>query len=395
MSDVFFWVTHLYGIGHLRRAVALTQALRRRGRSVTLVSGGRPVPEALPEGFEILQLPPIYSPDESFKNLLTAEGKVPSDDWRAKRRDLLLQIYRQAQPKLVITEQFPFGRKQLRFELLPLLEAAKKQERPPHIMASVRDLLVQKPAEKTEWMAEIAKQYFDIVMVHGEADFIPFSQSFAQSDQIADKLVYCGYLATPPRERLEETQADPHQGQGSGQGSGEVIVSAGGGAFGYHLLETAITARPLSRFRHHPWRVLAGANRHPGELGALKRLAGPDVLVEAHHPDLPGLLRNCALSISQAGYNTVAEIRAAGAPAVLVPFSGGGESEQLERARLLQASGQITLVEEKSLSPETLAQAIDALRERSGPTSNEDKMDHATTGLDRACALVEEWIALD
>ena len=44
--------------------------------------------------------------------------------------------------------------------------------------------------------------------------------------------------------------------------------------------------------------------------------------------DFTTLLRNCAVSVSQAGYNTTLEILDAGARAVLVPFAGGAETEQ-------------------------------------------------------------------
>ena len=42
MSSVFFYVQHLLGIGHLRRAAIIARALRRRGIDVDFVSGGAP-----------------------------------------------------------------------------------------------------------------------------------------------------------------------------------------------------------------------------------------------------------------------------------------------------------------------------------------------------------------
>jgi predicted glycosyltransferase len=45
---------------------------------------------------------------------------------------------------------------------------------------------------------------------------------------------------------------------------------------------------------------------------------------------------------------------------VVVPFDRGGESEQMMRAKLLQARSVFELVEEQALAPDTLASAIDA-----------------------------------
>ena len=47
------------------------------------------------------------------------------DAFKERRRDLLLQAFRDCSPDIVIIEAFPFGRRQMRFELLPLLEAIK------------------------------------------------------------------------------------------------------------------------------------------------------------------------------------------------------------------------------------------------------------------------------
>ena len=71
----FFYVQHLLGIGHLKRAATIAQALRATGFEVTLASGGAPV-----EGVPVLQLPPAAS-DASFRNLLDEYGK-PVDEAR-------------------------------------------------------------------------------------------------------------------------------------------------------------------------------------------------------------------------------------------------------------------------------------------------------------------------
>jgi predicted glycosyltransferase len=80
------------------------------------------------------------------------------------------------------------------------------------------------------------------------------------------------------------------------------------------------------------------------------------------------------LSISQAGYNTVLEVLAAGIPAVVVPFAAGAETEQSLRAGLLAERGALTLVEEATLTPASLAAAIATALAR-GRTSD------AITGL--------------
>ena len=82
----FFYVQHLLGIGHLKRAATISQALRAAGFEVTLASGGAPV-----EGIPVLQLPPAAS-DPSFLNLLDEAGPLDESLHYAMDYDLWLKI---------------------------------------------------------------------------------------------------------------------------------------------------------------------------------------------------------------------------------------------------------------------------------------------------------------
>jgi predicted glycosyltransferase len=125
------------------------------------------------------------------------------------------------------------------------------------------------------------------------------------------------------------------------------------------LLDAALTARRQGCLAEVPWRLLTGTNLPETEFAALSRAAPAGVAIERFHPDLAGLLRHCRVSVSQAGYNTVLDILAARARAVLVPFAAERETEQLMRAERLAALGAAELVRESELSPSTLAAAIE------------------------------------
>ena len=90
--------------------------------------------------------------------------------------------------------------------------------------------------------------------------------------------------------------------------------------------------------RARRWRVLAGDNLPDAEFRRLGAVAAQDggVLFERSRPDFTAMLGSCALSISQAGYNTLLE---AVPPARTgrVPFAAGRETEQSLRARLRRA----------------------------------------------------------
>ena len=75
--------------------------------------------------------------------------------------------------------------------------------------------------------------------------------------------------------------------------------------------------------------------------------------------DYREVLRRAALSVSQAGYNTVMDILVTGARAVLVPFAAEGETEQALRTRLLAERGRVQVADEATLTPDSLAATID------------------------------------
>lgn len=368
---IFFYVQHLLGIGHLKRAATLARALRFAGLDVTLASGGPPVP-----GIDVtVQLPPARAADLTFKTLVDQNGRPLDAIWKRRRSALLLDAWRASAADALIVELFPFGRRQMRFELLPLLEDAKILARRPLVACSVRDL-IQSNAEREDETLALAERFFDRILVHGDARLAGFERTFGHAGRLAGRLHYTGYVVD---------EAPP----AGSAGTGEVLVSAGGGAVGRRLLETAILARPQTLVRDATWRIFAGINSTAADFRDLTRYAKPGLIVERVRDDFSGMLANCAVSISQAGYNTVAETLKARVRAVLVPFAGAGESEQALRARLLAERGAVEMLEEAALAPDTLAAAVN--RAVRGPQPQAGIVD--LDGARRTAELLRGWLA--
>ena len=347
---VMIYVQHLLGIGHQRRAAAIARALVGAGLDVAYVSGGVAVPDLDVGGASFEQLPPCKAADSSFRLVDAETGDAIDEAWKERRRDSLLDTFSRFGPIVVIIEMFPFGRRAFRFELEPLLEAAASCARRPRVVSSVRDVLVEtRDRRKLEDTVAAIRRWFDLVLVHGDADFIPFDATFPLAPKIASRLRYTGYVC-------------PELPAGGGDfQEGEILVSAGGGRVGERVLATALEARTLSRQRDATWRLLVGHGMAEDRFGALAARAGDGVVVERARTDFTAMLAGCGASVSLAGYNTVAELLAAGAPAVLVPFAEGAETEQATRAARLAERGLAVVVDEATLEPGGLARAVDAV----------------------------------
>ena len=133
MSDLFLYVQHLHGIGHLRRAAAVARAAAEAGLDTLLVSGGFPLPDLDLGGARLLQLPPLRTADESFSKLLDENGREIDSAFKEGRRARLLAAFAKARPHILMTEMYPFGRRQLCFELEPLIAAAEARKPKPRI----------------------------------------------------------------------------------------------------------------------------------------------------------------------------------------------------------------------------------------------------------------------
>ena len=345
---VLMWVQHLVGVGHQRRCAAIACELARAGASVCYVSGGLPVAGLDLGGCAFEQLPPARSADMRYHTLLDAHGQPVDEAWRARRRDRLLACFASFRPHVVITETWPFGRSLLRFELEALMDEVVRARPRPLLVSSVRDIVEQRgEAAKYERMAARVERDFDLVLVHADAALVPFEDSFPLAARIVSKLRYTGYVSTRAPRATRAPCPD-----------GAIVVSAGGGFFGEQALRTAIAAAAICDLPPRIWHVLVGPNLAQPRFEALAALAGPGVLVQRNRTDFHRLLDECAVSVSQAGYNTVVDLLAARVPAVLMPYADEREREQLVRARHLAARGLATVVEPDALDPMRLAAAV-------------------------------------
>ncbi len=342
-KKIIIHVQHLLGAGHLVRAMTLAEALVDSGHKVQLISGGFAIDRAI-EGYNFLQLPPTRAVAGDFTRLVDEQGEPITKRWRSNRAALLLDAVDTFKPDLVITETFPFGRRQFRFELEPLIHWVRDHNG-VRLMASIRDVLQRRKHSRNLETVDTINKFYDCVLVHADKNLIRLDASFALCEKLNDKIKYTGYIHRP--------NVLPEIAAGSA-GQNEIIISGGSGTVSARLLNIANQARSISSAKTRIWRVLSGATH---AVQAIHKNQG--FIVEANRPDFFSLLQRCALSVSQAGYNTTLDILASNAKSVMIPFVGDGETEQSDRAQALEKAGRILQLSESKLTPHNLAHTID------------------------------------
>jgi len=346
---VLLAVTHLLGVGHLTRAAAIARAFARAGHRTTLVSGGVPAPLVSTTGVELVQLPPVRTEGTAFTELLDEDGRALGEEGLRARRDTLLATMGAVRPDVVIAELFPFGRRVLATEFLALFEAARRQTPPARVFSSVRDVLVAPKPGRVDETHRRLRACCNAVLVHGDPSLLALDRSWPRAQEIADLIRYTGYV--------DEGAGADQEGTGDSLRDA-IVVSGGGSAAALPLFCAALGAAALRPGA--PWRVLVGRGVPEGEFAVLRENAPGHVAVERARPGFRSLLRRSALSVSQAGYNTVVDLLCTRTRAVLVPFETGGETEQRLRADHLAARKLAQVLPQAELSAESLAACVDA-----------------------------------
>jgi len=348
-KTVFFYVQHLWGVGHVYRATRIARGMARAGFDVHLIWGGTDIP-----GFDFSDitrhcLTPVRTSDASFSELLHGDGEVFTDDDKDKRCAELLALFDKINPDVVMTEAYPFGRRQMRFELRPLMERAKMHSPKPLVVSSIRDIMQEdrKPVRVEESNALVAN-YFDLIMVHGDEALIPIDATLQGVETFADKIRHTGLVVPdePTGELPEEFKCD-------------VLVTVGGGAFGQNLTRTALEAMQYSETFNSNWLISAGTELSQKDFELLENNCPKGMCIVRHIPNLALAMKHAKVSVSHAGYNTVGDVLRSGCASVLYPYTGGRETEQLRRSEIMQDMGIARMIEPQNLDPGNLAKAID------------------------------------
>ncbi|MBX5201711.1 glycosyltransferase [Rhizobium sp. NZLR1] len=372
---IFFYVQHLLGIGHIARASRIASALAKDGFDVTVITGGLPVPGFPGEGVKTVALPAVVASNAGFSGLADADGRPAGEDFLHARRDLLLNAFHAARPDVVIIEAFPFGRRQMRFELLPLLAAIDKAEPRPKLLSSVRDILQEnRKAGRDAETAALVKAHFDAVLVHGDPSFVRLEDTFPLTGEIADRLRYTGLVAAPPAPEPTEIF--------------DIIASAGGGAVGAALIGAAKEAAAMLPADLR-WLLISGPNLPEADFAALSQDAPANVTLVRFRKDFPSLLRGAKVSISQAGYNTVGDLLRTECRAILIPFVVGGETEQTVRAERLQALDLADILPETGLTAGHVKEAV----EKALATARREPVLLDLDGAEKTAGIIRSMLA--
>lgn len=379
---VFLYSHDTYGLGHLRRNLAIAEHLmqRRPAFSVRLLTGS-PVIDSwdLPEGLDVTALPPVVK--TGVETYAPRSSPLPFGLVKAYRESLILKSVIEESPDILLVDHAPAG---MNAELLSTLAFIRREMPHTQIVLGLRDILDSPEKVRAIWEQQsiipLLENLYHRIFVYGSRELFDVVESYGIPHHVAAKLIYCGYVGRAP------SSAAPERAEGVPT----VLVTAGGGEDGYFLMEASLKALTLLSIPRLCVRVVTGPLMSPAQRAALDALAGRDAKIEiiASTSDLPTMLQQADLVIAMGGYNTSVEIVASGRPAILVPRAAP-RAEQWLRAKLLARLGLVWVVEQGPQLDARLAGFIEAALTGMKPRVRRDVLD-----LDGASRVGDQFDAI-
>ncbi|OAI04397.1 glycosyl transferase [Methylomonas methanica] len=337
---ILFYCQSLVGLGHLTSSLLVIREMSTYA-DVNLIYGGQGL-QQMPEfpGFRHLRLPTILI-DSATDELYAPDSDKTIDVVLAERAKAIEQFVNWPYDAVII-EFFPFGRRRLKKEILGLFASVKQQCGAIPIFCFVREILVPAVLEAEQRMVKLVQDHIHTVFVRGDQDIVRFEETFSLTAEIADRLVYVGYVSPPPPESWPVRQNN-------------IVVSQGGGEIGKTLLRAAIRTAPLLPNYH--FLVVTSSRASASEIAELQILvSSPNVQVVSFLNNFQENLQSAALSISLGGDNTLMDVISTRTPALAYPYAGN--SEQGLRIEKLAGKGFVLPLTETDLVPERLGTKI-------------------------------------
>lgn len=337
---ILFYCQSLVGLGHLTTSLLVISELLKYA-DVELIHGGQSI-QQMPvlSGFRHLRLPTILI-DSATDELYAPDSDSPIEAIWAQRAAAIEQFVDWSYDA-VIVEFFPFGRRRLKKEILGLFSTVRQRCGTIPIFCFVREILVPAPLEAEQRMVKLVQEHIHTVFVRGDPSIVRFEETFSLTDDIADRLVYVGYVSPPAPEQWPIRE-------------NKIMVSQGGGEIGMNLLRAAIQTAPL--LTEYQFLVVTSSRASATEIAELQVLIASDnVKVVSFLSNFQAELLTAALSISLGGDNTLMDVISTRTSALAFPYDGN--SEQGLRIEKLASKGFVFPLTENDLVPERLSQKI-------------------------------------
>jgi len=361
LSKVLLYSHDTYGMGHLRRNLAIARQLLEgpAGTRVVLATGS-PVLDrvARPAGLVCVQLPPVVKTGcDEYRSL---ENNVSLSLVGRARSAVLSDIVIRWQPDALLVDHAPHG---MKGELLAVFDTLRSRSPQTKVVLGLRDILDEPAQVRATWEAEgiydTLNTVYDRVVVYGDRNVFDLARSYGIPEPLASRVEYCGYVTGGRPERTIRPTGLSADGD-------FVLGTVGGGGDGVDVLIATVHAAIAAGLEAV---LCTGPLMSDSDRRLLHDVTEgrPGIMVVEHLTDLAAVANGARCVVTRGGYNTLCELINLAVPTVVVPRVWPRQ-EQLLRSRAFAERGLVRLVEpnDEALIPAVTAAVADAISSAGG-----------------------------
>lgn len=369
VRKVLLYSHDTYGLGHIRRNLAIAQHLlaRRPNLQIVLVSGSV-VSERfeIPRRLTVVKLPAVVK--EGPESYRPVDPRLTHGLAVRARTAVIADVARRLNPDVFVVDHAPAG---MGGELREVFELLANERLRTRMVLGLRDVLDEPEAVVRTWsrqgIHELLDRVYDEIYVYGQRDMFDVGSAYDMHPRVRARLQYTGYLDRSP--------GDP--GDAVAVAQPFLLATAGGGGDGAAVLAAALDAGERLEM---PTLIVTGPLIDARQRAALDARAAstPRARVVTFHPGLGSLMRSASVVVTMGGYNSLSEAASSGTPTIVVPRTWPRREQEI-RAQLFADRGLVDVVAQGPDLADRLAPVIDdRLRGRARPRQALD-----LGGLDR------------
>ena len=357
--NILMYSHDTYGLGHIRRTMAIATTLVTEGVNVLILTGSPIVGRFdFPTGVDFVRVPGMIK--QGNESYIPHSIRVAPEYAMNIRQEIITATAKAFNPSLFIVDKAPLG---LKREIVPTLHWFRQFRPETRGVPGLRDIMDDAASTREDWnrkdIYRALEELYSEVWVYGEQRFYNPITEYDIPEHVAPKLKFTGYIPRhiPAKEHQEKFRRE----QKLGHKERLVVVTTGGGGDGYDVLDTYLTM--LEQHPEAPFRTIMVSGpflpRHKQDELA-ERAKKLKVRFFTFFKKVEKIMAAADLVVSMGGYNTICEILSLKKTSLIIPRETP-RLEQRIRAEVLSGQGVLEYLPWSELAPAPLYDRIDHL----------------------------------
>ncbi len=361
--NILMYSHDTYGLGHIRRTMAIATHLRGPHVNILILTGSPIVGRfVFPDQVDFVRIPGMIK--KTNEEYLPLSIKINPKHALDIRKKIITATAKAFHPDLFIVDKEPLG---LKKEVLPTLQWLRRSFPKTRTVLGLRDIMDDAQTVRSDWkekgVYDILENLYSEIWVYGIREFYDPIREYAIPASISHKIHFTGYIPRkiPDNGAIRKAKKE----QGIGKNEKMVLVTTGGGGDGY-ALTNAFLSMLESEPKPMPFKsvIITGPFMPIEERKEIfDRAKKLGVRTYRFYRWMEKIQAAADLVVCMGGYNTVCEVLSQKTISLLIPRETP-RKEQLIRAQVFHRKNLVDYIPWQSCTPQKMREKILSLLEQ-------------------------------